>query len=147
MKTVFSLVAGLCLLAWAGPVQAQHDYYVKPHQRTRVQPSELPAWRNNPMYSTHNYKHPNKAAAARRWERGRGLTVRPPTPAQTDLANYKRPMPNQPPVGGITVNHTPSTNLASRNYKIQVPVSAPESPTDKVAKKQKRQDDTTAIGD
>ncbi len=72
---------------------------------------------NNPMYSTHNYKHPQLAAAARQWEAKKGVAVK--QPGAVELANYKRQMPVAQPVGGITVPHTPSVSLADRNYKDQ----------------------------
>ena len=80
--------------------------------------------RHDPTYSTHNYKHANKAATARQWEANSGVAVQPPKPGETNLANYKRQVPNQAPVAGITVSHTPSTNVADRNYKMQRPNQA-----------------------
>lgn len=106
MKTTALYLTVLCWLALVGQACGQDDRR---------------AWRNDPTYSTHNYKHPNKAAAARRWETKAGVAVDQPKPGQSNVANYKRQAPNQPPVGGVTVNHTPSTSVADRNYKIQRP--------------------------
>lgn len=105
---------------------------------------------NNPMYSTHNYKHPNLAAAASRWDKKEGVAVKKPSPGDAQLANYKNQMPNVEPLGGITVDHSPSTNLADRNYKIQR-LSEPQSTgfTNEyyVKKQNKKKSDTTATGE
>ena len=106
--------------------------------------------RNDPTYSTHNYKHANKAATARKWEGNSGVVVKQPADqlGQSSVANYKRQVPNQTPVGGVTVGHTPSTDVADRNYKIQRPSQSSGSATSGVATKRKdRADKGTAIGD
>ena len=75
--------------------------------------------RNDHTYSTHNYKHPNKAAAARQWEAKTGVAVTTPSPNVNTLANYKRQTPGAVPAGGIVVAHSPEMDVALRNYKIQ----------------------------
>ncbi len=114
MKIVAFLLTGISFIAISEQAFAQDNGVRKPL--------------NNPMYSTHNYKHPNMAAAARRSESKAGVSVRQPAPSDARLANYKNQMPNRPPVGGVAVDHTPSENLADRNYKIQR-VSQPKSST------------------
>jgi hypothetical protein len=76
-------------------------------------------WRNDPTYSTHNYKHPNKAATARQWETKSGVVVQPPKGSQGPLANYKHPVPGALSQGGVVVAHTPAMGVAVRNYKDQ----------------------------
>lgn len=75
--------------------------------------------RNDHTYSTHNYKHPNKAATARTWAKQSGITVTAPNSVTGRVANYKQPIPGGVPTGGISVPHTPSQDVAERNYKIQ----------------------------
>ena len=77
------------------------------------------ALRNDPTYSTHNYKHPNKAAAAAKWANKPGIEVTAPGYDPQRVANYKQPKSGTSPAVGIAVPHTPSTSLADRNYKIQ----------------------------
>ncbi|AUD02873.1 hypothetical protein [Spirosoma pollinicola] len=105
MKLVAFLLAGISLTALSEQAFSQDDGAKKPL--------------NNPMYSSHNYKHPTMAAAARRQETKAGITVQQPTPGNAQLANYKNQMPTRQPVGGVTVDHMPSGSLADRNYKIQ----------------------------
>ena len=96
--------------------------------------------RNDATYSTHNYKHPNKAATARRWTADKSLEVTPPSPAINQLANYKHQMPGLTPVGGVVLPHTPQTNVALRNYKIQrVSHSVPESTEELSARPQSKE--------
>ncbi|GAB3512755.1 hypothetical protein GCM10027341_53890 [Spirosoma knui] len=102
------IFASLGVFAMSRPAYAQDD--------TKL--------RNDPTYSTHNYKHPNKSAVARGWESKQGVTVGRPMPSQEPLANYKRQVPGQPTGNGIVVNHTPSTDVADRNYKMQRPLRA-----------------------
>jgi hypothetical protein len=135
MKSVFFLLVSIGLLTMADRVYGQDDGARKPL--------------NNPMYSTHNYKHPNLAAAARRWENKPGVAVQQPAPGNARIANYKQQMPNAEPMGGITADHTPSTSLANRNYKIQrvSEPQAPPSPGEYYVKKPQRKADSTAVGD
>lgn len=130
MNTKLFLLAGLCLTALTEPASAQDERRL----------------RNDPTYSTHNYKHANKAAAARRWADNKGVAVQQPAPAETRLADYKKQVPGQRPAGGITVDHTPSTDIADRNYKIQRVNSSAnaDAPNSGVATKRNRQKDTTS---
>jgi hypothetical protein len=135
MKTITFLLCGVALLAITEQAYSQ-DNQKKPL--------------NNPMYSTQNYKHPNMAAAARRWEKKEGVTVKAPSPGDAQLANYKTQMPLAQPVGGITVDHTPSASLADRNYKIQrlsEPQPMPSANEYYVKKGNKKKTDSTDIGD
>lgn len=75
--------------------------------------------RNDHTYSTHNYKHPNKVATARKWAGQTGIEVTAPASVTGRVANYKQPVPGQVPRGGLTVPHTPLEDVAERNYKIQ----------------------------
>ena len=75
--------------------------------------------RRDVTYSTHNYKHPNKAAKARQWEAKQGVAVNPPGLNQNPMASYKHSVPGASPVGGVVVSHTPETDVSLRNYKIQ----------------------------
>ncbi|WP_461100949.1 hypothetical protein [Spirosoma koreense] len=138
MKMLTIVLLGASLLALSG-----HAY----SQDQRSDGTNKPL--NNPMYSTSNYKHPNMAAAARRWEKKEGVPVRKPSPNDAQLANYKNQMPVAQPAGGVTVDHTPSASLADRNYKIQR-VSEPASSSagnEYLVKKQKRKADSTTIGE
>jgi hypothetical protein len=65
-------------------------------------------------YSTHNYKHPNKAAAALKQERKTAIVVNLPT-NQPTLTNYKQAIPGAVQAGGVVIGITgPSI---SRSYK------------------------------
>ncbi|MVM37837.1 hypothetical protein GO730_09950 [Spirosoma sp. HMF3257] len=75
--------------------------------------------RKDATYSTHNYKHPNKAVVARRWENKQGTEVNAPGLTPGPMSSYKQPVPNAVPVGGVVVSHTPDMDVAKRNYKIQ----------------------------
>ena len=90
-------------------------------QNERRPQVETPVWRNDPMYSTHNYKHPNKAAAAQRRDSATGVAVRRPSAGVGQVANYKMPATGRVPIGGITVPHRPNLNVAERNYKMPRP--------------------------
>ncbi|GAB3689786.1 hypothetical protein GCM10027592_06560 [Spirosoma flavus] len=82
--------------------------------------------RRDVTYSTHNYKHANKAAAARQWSNKKGVTVNAPTLNQGPAVSYKHQAPGTAPVGGVVTTHTPERDVAVRNYKIQR-VSEPRS--------------------
>lgn len=122
MKTAIKFLAGLSLLAIAEQAPAQDEKKL----------------RNDPTYSTANYKHANKAATARRWERKAEVAVQQPTATDTRLADYKKQVPNQEPAGGITVEHTPSTDVADRNYKIQRVNQPRETPNETFVKRQRK---------
>lgn len=103
--------------------------------------------RNDPTYSTHNYKHANKAATAQQWELNRGVVVKAPVTGGAGVANYKHQAPNQAPAGGITIYHIPSTDIADRNYKIQRPSHSTGLGSGVADKKKNRADSTTTSGD
>lgn len=90
-------------------------------------------------YSTHNYKHPNKAAQAQKWEQNRGVAVTTPNPRLVVQDNYKHPLPGALPSGGITVQHEPSATITDRHYKTTNWLANP--PKSEVAKKQKPNQD------
>lgn len=113
MKTFFISLALAVLPSMAMPAFAQ-----KARQSTKA---DKPAWNNDPMYSVHNYKHPNKAAAAQRQASKTGVTVSLPPAGNTQVANYKMPHVNRVPTGGITVPHSPDMGLVNHNYKMPRP--------------------------
>lgn len=82
--------------------------------------------RRDVTYSTHNYKHPNKAATASQWADKKGVAVKAPALNQGAMLSYKHQAPGTVPVGGVVTTHTPEMDLAVRNYKIQR-VSEPRS--------------------
>lgn len=130
MKSIVFMLAGISLLALSEQAFSQDNGGRKPL--------------NNPMYSTHNYKHPNMAAAARRQESKAGVAVQQPVATDARFANYKNQMPNQQPAGGIQIDHTPSASLADRNYKVQrVSEPRPSVSTDDYYVKKRRTDSTT----
>ncbi len=130
MKSFVFLLVGISLTALSKQAFSQDDGARKPL--------------NNPMYSSHNYKHPSMAAAAKRQEMKAGIAVQQPTPGDARFANYKNQMPSRQPVGGVTVDHTPSASLANRNYKIQR-VSEPNAtlPSQDYIVKKRRTDNPT----
>ncbi len=83
--------------------------------------------RNDPTYSPHNYKHPNKAAAARKWANKTGVAVPAPGYTQESLANYKQQKPGVTPARSLSVAHTPTNEVTLRNYKVQRVSLSPES--------------------
>jgi hypothetical protein len=90
--------------------------------------------RNDATYSTHNYKHPNKAAAAQKWANQKGTGISTPSETNRTVANYKQPVPNAEPANGLVVPHNSQENLADRNYKIQRPnVAGQDTPAAEVA--------------
>ncbi|MGM9506974.1 hypothetical protein ACS5NO_04590 [Larkinella sp. GY13] len=90
--------------------------------------------RKDVTYSTHNYKHPNKAAVAQKWANQKGEGISAPAVNNRAVANYKQPRLNTEPVNGILVPHTAEENLANRNYKIQhFNVAGQEAPAAEVA--------------
>lgn len=105
MQSFFFLLVGIGLMALPEQAFAQDDGTRQPL--------------TNPMYSPHNYKHPNLAAAARSRESRRGILVTPSRLAGAQRSNYKHQLPVTQPVGSLTVGHTPSVSLVERNYKIQ----------------------------
>ncbi|MGF7214227.1 hypothetical protein GGR92_000367 [Spirosoma lacussanchae] len=128
MKLLHIALVGVALLATAVQSSAQDDRKL----------------RKDPTYSTGNYKHANKAATARSWEKNTGVAVEQPAPTDANLANYKRQVPAQQPVGGVTVEHTPSTDVADRNYKMQRPSTVTNSSGTGIARKSRKNADTTS---
>ncbi len=126
-SSIFTLMV-LCLLALATNSMAQDKK------------------RNDHTYSTANYKHANKAATARQWEANKGVAVQQPQPGDANVANYKRQTPVQQPAGGVTVDHTPSTDVAERNYKMQRPAQSATNNA-AIAGKRKGKMVETTIGD
>ncbi|MFC5407969.1 hypothetical protein ACFPMF_01520 [Larkinella bovis] len=101
MKSITKTCLGLLAVAMAIPATAQEKL------------------KSDPTYSTANYKHPNKAAAARQWEPENGIEFRRRKQKPQNIASYRE----QQRRGGIgdpaiTVPATPAS-LASRNYKQQ----------------------------
>lgn len=83
---------------------------------------------NDHTYSTHNYKHANKAAAARQWENKSGIQIPAPGFSNGMVANYKHQLPTAVQPGRLVVPHTPEMDVAVRNYKIQrIKVTEPTS--------------------
>ncbi len=85
MKSITTLLIGLGLLAYSVPIKAQDEAKLRKDQ----------------TYSTHNYKHSNKAATARSWENKEGVPVWLPSQQDSRLSNYKNQVPGQLPVGGV----------------------------------------------
>ena len=98
-------------------------------------------------YSTGNYKHANKADSAQKWQGKGGVPVKRPTAGGKNLSTYKRQIPNQAPVGGITVAHTMlKTDSAGRNYKMQRPSQSTSSVGSGLAGKKKHPGKGAMVG-
>lgn len=71
-------------------------------------------------YSTHNYKHANKAAEAARWANQAGTVAVTPFVAGAGQAgtSYKQPVPGVSAQASLSVPGSGPASLASRNYKI-----------------------------
>ncbi|GAB3956990.1 hypothetical protein GCM10028805_48440 [Spirosoma harenae] len=132
MKALTFLLTSISFLAMFGQAFSQDVGAVKPL--------------NNPMYSSHNYKHPNLAAAARRSETKGGIVVQSPKPNENQFANYKNQNPGVQPTGGVTVEHTPSASLADRNYKIQRTSEPTPTSNEYYVKSRRKRVDSTAVG-
>ena len=100
------LLAWIGCLLWPGIASAQDEKL-----------------RRDVTYSTHNYKHPNKAAAARKWEQGKGMEIQAPTNVAS--RNYKQQQPttasDQPLEEGIVLKANRDQLFINRNYKDQHP--------------------------
>lgn len=131
MKSLTTLLIGLGLLACNAPTKAQDDQKL----------------RKDHTYSTHNYKQPNKAATARRWEEKEGVTVQTPSLQDPRFANYKNQRPGTEPVGGVTVPHVMNEDLANRNYKMQKPSISTNQDSTLARKRAKKRATDSAIGD
>lgn len=79
-------------------------------------------------YSTHNYKHPNKAAQAQKWEDKTGIAVSAPGLQRVASADYKNQPTSQTQQGGITVPVQPNSAFANWNYKMQRPMGPTVQP-------------------
>lgn len=119
MKTLITLLIATTAATLSSCVYAQNE----------------PIWRNDPTYSTHNYKHANKVAAVKRRALEPGVVVSFPQPGANRVANYKMPQPGQMPAGGVVLPHTPSSDLANRNYKMPRPFGLAQQPKLNVADK------------
>lgn len=117
MKTLLILAALAALPLLLVPAHAQTK------EGSSQTKDKTPVWRNDPMYSTHNYKHPNKAATAQRCNPAAGVAVNK-TASGNQMANYKMPATQRVPTGGITVPHSPDLGVANRNYKMPRPHAA-----------------------
>ena len=102
---------------------------------------------NDPTQSARNYKHANKAAAARAQETDRGVRVMPPAQSGAGFASYKDQTPAQRPVGGVVVRHTPNEALANRNYKAQTTGQPAQENGNMTRKPEPKQRPATAIGE
>ncbi|QHV94653.1 hypothetical protein [Spirosoma endbachense] len=74
---------------------------------------------NDPTYSTHNYKHPNKAIEAQRVEASIGTNVPAATSTDRILADYKPQIHSNYASGSITVDYKSPRNTGDWNYKTQ----------------------------
>jgi hypothetical protein len=115
---------------------------------------------NNPLYSTGNYKHANKAAEARQRqerenpapEQVRQGTLSDATGPQS-ANNYKAQNPRRVATGIVTdapavpqqVVKNPSAS--PRNYKHQSPFVEPQSQLARQKAKEKRENPRTAVGE
>ena len=78
--------------------------------------------RNDPTYSIHNYKHPNKATAARAWQSEIVLNRQERDGRQVRMGDYKR-VANREPDRSVMVirprrnRHTDPELLSGYNYK------------------------------
>lgn len=107
MTTTIAACAGLLAIALALPALSQDKL------------------KNDPTYSTANYKHPNKAAAARQWEPEQGIEFKRRKNRPQNIASYRE----QQRRGGIgdpaiAIPATPS--MANRNYKQQNRMVSPQ---------------------
>ncbi|MCC5613108.1 hypothetical protein LC612_42150 [Nostoc sp. CHAB 5834] len=59
-----------------------------------------PKLRSDGTYSVHNYKHPNKAATARKWSAKPGANVTSPSTGIGRVDTYKQPVLSQVPTDG-----------------------------------------------
>src|ERR1700712_2401666 len=75
--------------------------------------------RNDPTYSTHNYKHANKAQIAQRWETRSGLNVPVSSKKDVILADYKPQHRPQLSPGSVAVSYKSSNAVSGWNYKTQ----------------------------
>ncbi|MGA0558339.1 hypothetical protein ACO2Q8_16890 [Larkinella sp. VNQ87] len=104
MKTILKTFLGLAAIALAVTAVAQD----KPDKLKR-----------DPTYSTSNYKHPNKAAAARQWEPEAGIEFRKRKRRQPmNIATY-REQQRRGGIGDPAIAIPAAPSMANRNYKQQ----------------------------
>ncbi|MCY7359376.1 MAG: hypothetical protein LH609_18350 [Rudanella sp.] len=78
--------------------------------------------RNDPTYSIRNYKHPNKATAARAWESGIIVSLRERGQRRIYIGDYKHVANREPERSGLVVKPRRNRNtnpelLSGHNYK------------------------------
>lgn len=115
MKTFLVLLTLAAQPLLTLPVRAQTPQGLPPQQAGTL------VWHNDPMYSTHNYKHPDKSAAAQRLNSAVGVAVNRLPSGSNQVTNYKMPATQRISTGGITVSYTPELGVANRNYKMPRP--------------------------
>lgn len=103
-----------CTIVRQGEASGRYDRinWLRSESASRQQPS-----RYDLTYSSHNYKHANKAAYGRQLT-GAGVPVSYPQPGLRPVANYKMPGSGGVPAGGVVVEHRPATDLTGGNYKM-----------------------------
>lgn len=74
--------------------------------------------KSDPTYSTANYKHPNKAAAARQWEPESKIEFRRRKRQPENIATY-REQQRRGGIGDPAIAVPASPAVANRNYKQQ----------------------------
>lgn len=102
----------------AAPIPEARINWPRPNHEGSSQPGQYTVGRHDGTHSTHNYKHANKAAHARRLAVGDGIRVSYPQPGLAHRASYKTPVPGLLPVGGLVINNPLPTDLAWTNYKM-----------------------------
>lgn len=76
--------------------------------------------RRDVTYSTRNYKHPNKAAAASQWEPEASISFRNRSRRRVTIGDYKRTTARDVRTAGIILP-VQSVPVVGRNYKAQQP--------------------------
>lgn len=97
-------------------------------------------------YSIHNYKHPNKAAAASRWNAQPGTAIVTPN-VQGALANYKRPVPGIEPGVSLSVPGNGPASVASRNYKASPLMLRSAQPAESLSKAKPKTNASSTTGE
>ena len=117
MKTVWKTCLGLLAIALAIPATSQDNDKLK----------------RDPTYSTGNYKHSNKAKAAREWEPESGITFRIRKRQPQNIASY-REQQRRGGIGDPAIAIPAKPSMANRNYKHQnLMVSPPPANKPEVA--------------
>ncbi|GAB3899306.1 hypothetical protein GCM10028803_20230 [Larkinella knui] len=81
--------------------------------------------KNDPTYSTANYKHPNKATSARQWEPESGIEFRIRRRQPQTIAAY-REQQRRGGFGDAAISIPAKPTLANRNYKQQNRMVTPQ---------------------